>query len=500
MKMKHKLLSLLGTLAMTAVLFSCNHEPVEQTPESTPEQVSFKEIKVNDHWHYSLYNECTNVITVNSATEDSIKFTINSDTNPENLEHMLQVVFDGQYEAEKVYKCSYKIKGPSENDESEMNVCCWVTKKQANSISHYNSESFTSGGFIVRCDTTESGGLLFFPTEAGEYTISDVSVSSSNSNAPKVTVIEDAEYNGIRLRLENTAENAKYRRIYMNGTQVSDEGEEHVFDSVWNYPFVKAGGVYKIYVIYLDENWATIQISETMEITASSGKGDWHFENTEYEIVNNVLKFKNPPELKGVFDDEFPAYTLIPIRRGWLCSSEIDEETGKTVYRAIGTGEIIPTDENAIFATRELVESDDGTFKEVFRDIETREIIVPPDEGEYTIVAEDSGNIYYIQKQYYNYEDTYKNYHYHYAIEIENAEDTYRYGGYQSWNRIGDTYNNNFNFAEHVNEDVDSSTPLQFTMWLEYTLGADDEQNTTGEYIHHRFVMLEYKDNQFHLE
>ena len=482
MKMKHKVLFWTVILAMTAVLFSCNSEVGESTPESTPEQepeqVSFREVRVNDHWHYSLFNEYTNVITVNSATENSITFTVNSTTNPENLEHMLQVVFDGQYEAERVYKCTYKIKGPSGNNESEMNVCCWVTKKQANSISHYNSESFTSGGFIVRCDTRESGGLLFFPTEAGEYTISDVSVSSSNSDAPRVTAIQDSEYNGIKLRLENIAANAKYRRIYMNGTQVSDEGEEHVFDSVWNYPFTKAGGVYKIYVVYLDETWTDIQISETLQITANSGKGEWHFENTEYDIVNNVLTFRNPPELKGVFDDEFPAYNRIII--GLISTTKIveytfDEETGEYVYKDKETGEIYlyPAPETGMW-----IRTDDGTSEYSFGDYNE-------ETGEYELIL-------------YNYELG-NNYHYHYTIEIENAEETYRHGGYQSWNWIEAIYKNDFNFADHVNADVNSSTPLKFTMWLEYTLEPDDVQNTTGEYIHHRFVMLEFKDNNFHL-
>ena len=155
-------------------------EKIELKKEE-PELYGWKPINVNDNWHTTIFNEYRDVISLKSATEDSITFTINRAFTQENS--MVQVVYgDDSYLADTMYVCSYKLKGP---DTNIMNDCAWVPRDesytngtQANLESNYNSSGFTEHSFMIPCDTTNSGGILFFPITPGEYTISDVSVTS----------------------------------------------------------------------------------------------------------------------------------------------------------------------------------------------------------------------------------------------------------------------------------------------------------------------------------
>ena len=163
---------------------------VEPEPDDpTPELYEYKYIEVNDNWHFSIFNEYLNVVSCKTATKNAITFTLNHELN--QSDGMLQVVFgDSYYEEGKSYLCSYKIQGPVDTTTStvtKMNVCWWVTKYQGNLFSEYNSTSPTESSFAITCDTTESGGILFFPTVPGEYTISDVSVIEIDPSAQSKT-------------------------------------------------------------------------------------------------------------------------------------------------------------------------------------------------------------------------------------------------------------------------------------------------------------------------
>ena len=158
------------------------------TPEE-PKLYEYYDLPVNDNWHFSAFNEYQDdMVTCKNATEDSITFTLNRPLTQPN--GMLQVVFgDKAYEEGKTYVFSYKIKGPVPDGATSnlMNVCCWVTKTQANTFSTYNSTSPTETSFSMNCDTTHSGGLLFFPEIPGEYTISDVAVIEVDPSAQEIT-------------------------------------------------------------------------------------------------------------------------------------------------------------------------------------------------------------------------------------------------------------------------------------------------------------------------
>ena len=170
-------------------------EPTEPTEPDEPEEpeepklYEYYEIPVNDSWHFSAFNEYQDdMVTCKSATEDSITFTLNRELTQPN--GMLQVVFgDKAYEEGKTYVFSYKIKGPVPDGATSnlMNVCCWVTKTQGDRFSTYNNTSPTETSFSMQCDTTEKGGLLFFPEIPGEYTISDVAVIEVDPSAQEIT-------------------------------------------------------------------------------------------------------------------------------------------------------------------------------------------------------------------------------------------------------------------------------------------------------------------------
>ena len=152
--------------------------------KTEPQLYEYKKIDINNNWHGKIFNEYRDVFTLKSATTDSITFNVNHAlTQGEEETGMLQVVFgDSPYEAGKMYVCSYKIKGPNTN---EMNVVAWVPRDetfeyvtQVCNLSNYNNAGFTEHSFIIPCEETNYGGILFFPQIPGEYTISDVSVTS----------------------------------------------------------------------------------------------------------------------------------------------------------------------------------------------------------------------------------------------------------------------------------------------------------------------------------
>ena len=150
--------------------------------ETYDEVYDYKEIPVNNNWYYKLFNESKSVITCKEASEDSITFTVNRDLTDEELR--LQVIFGNMlYEAGKTYLCSYKVKGPVTETEKSISVCCWVPRDetytngtQMSLLSKYNSEGFTGHSFVINCDATNTGCILFFPKVPGEYTFSEVSV------------------------------------------------------------------------------------------------------------------------------------------------------------------------------------------------------------------------------------------------------------------------------------------------------------------------------------
>ncbi len=185
------------------------------TPEK-PELYEFYEIPVNDNWHFFAFNEYQDeMVTCKAATENSITFTLNRPlTQPDG---MLQVVFgDKAYEKDKTYVCSYKIQGPVPDGATTatMNVCSWVTKEQDSTFSSYNNTSPAETSFSFTCDTSENGGLLFFPEIPGEYTISEVSVIEVDPFAQEITlcnleikVAEASAFEDIQVTVAEGSEN-----------------------------------------------------------------------------------------------------------------------------------------------------------------------------------------------------------------------------------------------------------------------------------------------------
>ena len=129
-------------------------------------------MNVNSKWAIRVFNDFPSALSVKEKTNNSITFSLN-----QPLEGMIQVVFDGRNYAEgSNYTCSYKLKGPSSG---EMNVCWWVDEQnQANEITSYNT-AFDDRSLSMSCTSSGWGVVLFFPTAVGEYTISDISISSN---------------------------------------------------------------------------------------------------------------------------------------------------------------------------------------------------------------------------------------------------------------------------------------------------------------------------------
>ena len=197
-------------------------EPAEPETPVEPELYEYKYIEVNDNWHFSIFNEYLDVVTCKEVTATSITFTLNHELN--SADGMLQVVFgDSAYVEGKSYVCSYKIQGPVPDGATghEMNVCCWVTKNQGNCFSAYNSTSPTATSYKIECDTTDNGGILFFPQVPGEYTISDVSVVEIDPSAQSKT----------ECTLEiKAAEAGTYDDIQVTVTEPSDsQNQNYIF-------------------------------------------------------------------------------------------------------------------------------------------------------------------------------------------------------------------------------------------------------------------------------
>lgn len=124
-------------------------------------------------WAVRVFNDFPSALSVKAKTDNSITFSLN-----QPLEGMIQVVFDDgrNYAEGSYYTCSYKLKGPSSG---EMNVCWWVDEQnQANEITSYNT-TLADRSLSMSCTSSGWGVVLFFPTAVGEYTISNISISSN---------------------------------------------------------------------------------------------------------------------------------------------------------------------------------------------------------------------------------------------------------------------------------------------------------------------------------
>ena len=198
-----------------------------ENPEETEKPVEreyceYKNIIVNDNWHLSIFNEYLDVVTCKDVTATSITFTLNHELKADD--GMLQVVFgDSAYVEGKSYVCSYKIQGPVPDGATgyEMNVCCWVTKNQGNCFSAYNSASPTATSYKIECDTTDNGGILFFPQVPGEYTISDVSVveidpstQSQTECTLEIKVAEAGTYDDIEVTVTEPSDSQNQNYIF----------------------------------------------------------------------------------------------------------------------------------------------------------------------------------------------------------------------------------------------------------------------------------------------
>lgn len=196
--------------------------PPAPEPNPEPELYDYKIIPLNDNWHFSIFNEYLDIATCKSVTDDSITFTLNRELNPND--GMLQVIFgDDNYEADKIYVCSYKIQGPVPADatDSTMSVVLWVTKTQGYRFSTYNSSGPTQTSFSTTCDITETGGILFFPLIPGEYTISDVSVTeTSTSPAPTTYTVTATSGEHGTISVDKTSA-ARFEKVTITTTPAS---------------------------------------------------------------------------------------------------------------------------------------------------------------------------------------------------------------------------------------------------------------------------------------
>ncbi len=112
----------------------------------------------------------------------------------------------------------------------------------------------------------------------------------------------------INIDTDEIPEDAAIRKFYINGKQVADVGfstdsngkisvPSLVFDNKWAFPFVEAGNTYKVVIEFQNSNYSTIYTSPELTVTATSGLGDYYFENTKYTVDSNILVFNQEPEL-----------------------------------------------------------------------------------------------------------------------------------------------------------------------------------------------------------
>ncbi len=169
-----------------------------------------------------------------------------------------------------------------------------------------------------------------------------------------LTVDTSATKNGLNLKIAaaKIPSNAYNRSFFINGKKVSDMGRiynngefpaEHIKDTTWNYPYVKAGNKYTVHAEYYDRNWNCTVIQGT-EFVAQSGLGELVPNKVTYSVKNNKLVFSEAPSVtlngqkltKGNFKIEFRK--VISEGDNWIADTSFPYETTELALNSIFRG------------------------------------------------------------------------------------------------------------------------------------------------------------------
>ena len=169
-----------------------------------------------------------------------------------------------------------------------------------------------------------------------------------------LTVDASATKNGLNLKIAaaKIPSNAYNRSFFINGKKVSDMGRiynngefpaEHIKDTTWNYPYVKAGNKYTVHAEYYDRNWGCTVIQGT-EVVAKSGVGELAVNKFSYSVKNNKLVFSKAPSVtlngqkldKGNFKIEFRK--VISEGDNWIGDTTFPYETTELALNNIFRG------------------------------------------------------------------------------------------------------------------------------------------------------------------
>ena len=164
---------------------------------------------------------------------------------------------------------------------------------------------------------------------------------------------------GLNLKIDASKipSDAYNRSFYINGKQVSDMGRiynngefpaEHIKDTFWNYPYVKAGNKYTVYAEYWNKNWKSTVLQGT-EFVAKSGLGELSVNKFTYKVEGNKLVFSTAPLVtlngekldKGNFRIEFR--TVIKKGDDWIGDKTFSYGTTEVSLKDIFRGKVSDT-------------------------------------------------------------------------------------------------------------------------------------------------------------
>ena len=169
-----------------------------------------------------------------------------------------------------------------------------------------------------------------------------------------LTVDTSATKKGLNLKIAaaKIPSNAYNLSFFINGKKVSDMGRiynngefpaEHIKDTTWNYPYVKAGNKYTVHAEYYDRNW-NCTVIQGSEFVAKSGVGELAVNKFSYSVKNNKLVFSKAPSVtlngqkldKGNFRIEFRK--VISEGDNWIGDTTFPYETTELALNNIFRG------------------------------------------------------------------------------------------------------------------------------------------------------------------
>lgn len=152
-------------------------------------------------------------------------------------------------------------------------------------------------------------------------------------------------------------EKAYNRAIYINGKEVCymgriyNNGEfpaEHIKDTKWNYPYVKAGNKYRVSLGYWNDDWAYTEL-QGAEFEAKSGLGELSVNKVTYRVQDNNIVFSSAPLVtlngnrlnKGNFRIEFRK--VVSQGDDWIGDTAFPYDTTKVPLNEIFRGKGVNT-------------------------------------------------------------------------------------------------------------------------------------------------------------